>query len=131
MRDNFWCFWDEFTTQNFRLHLRFPTLSLREMLCTQPSVRGEALSFYAFYILFFFVSLYLGCMSPGFYIFGAFLACCVLDWECFCYFWCLIGPFNFCRAPSRELQDLFTFYLWLLVFTFYSRDLESGFVDGI
>jgi hypothetical protein len=52
--------WDEFTSQNFRFHLRFPTLSLtREMLSTQPSVRGEALSLYVFYILFFFVSLYL------------------------------------------------------------------------
>ena len=54
--------WDEFTSQNFRFHLRFPTFSLiREMLSTQPPVRGEALSLYVFYILFF-VSLYLGCI---------------------------------------------------------------------
>lgn len=111
-------FWDEFITQNLRLHLRFPIISLRGVLRTQPSVRGEALSFYAFYIPFFFrVSLF-GVYSPGFYIFGAFLACCLLGWDCFCYFWCLIGPFNFCRAPSPELRDLFTFYLWLLFFIF-------------
>lgn len=41
-------------------HLRFPTLSLiREMLSTEPSVCGEVLSLYVFYILFF-VFLYSG-----------------------------------------------------------------------
>lgn len=124
--------WGEFTSQNFRFHLRFPTLSLiREILSTQPPVRGEALSLYVFYILFFFrVSLF-GVYLSGFYIFGAFLACCLLAWDCFCYFWCLIGPFNFCRAPSPEPRDLF--YLLPLIIClcfrplFYPRNLESGF----
>lgn len=57
--------WDEFTSHNFRFHLRFPTLSptlslIREILSTQPSVRGEALSLYVVYIVFFRVSLFGG-----------------------------------------------------------------------
>ena len=101
--------WDEFTSQNFRFRLRFPTPSLiREMLSSQPSTRGEPLSLYVLYT-FFRVSLF-GVYLSGFYIFGAFLAYCLLAWDCFCYFWCLIGPFNFCRASSWEPRDLFIFY---------------------
>jgi hypothetical protein len=65
MRDNFWCFWDEFTTQNFRLRLRFPTLSLREMLSTRPPCAEKHCHFMPS-IYFFFVSLYLGCIHRVF-----------------------------------------------------------------
>jgi hypothetical protein len=65
MRDNFWCFWDEFTTQNFRLHLRFPTLSLREMLCTNPPCAEKHCHFMPSIYFFFRVSLF-GVYVTGF-----------------------------------------------------------------
>lgn len=83
--------WDEFTSQNFRFHLLFPTLSLiREMLSTQPSVRREALSLYVFYILFFFrVSLFGGVFTVFLHIWS--IPCMLIIGLGFIYLFVIFG----------------------------------------
>lgn len=104
--------------KNFCLHLRFPTLSLGEMLYTQPSVREEALSLYVSYILFSFSCLFIWGVFTGFLHIWSIPCMLFIGLGVFLLFWCLIGPFNFCRASSRELRDLF--YLLPLSTLFYS-----------